>query len=233
MASFDSNSLLARTGWLGLCPEWFKRAVIENAAEIRHSPGQRVQHSPDGEPIGIWGLAEGVLSVGLDHLDRPDAVMHLAFPASWGGATEVILGRGKLTPLTARTNVTVLVLSAAKFLEITKEYPEAGRWLALLPAINVSTAISVIDDLLIRSAKRRVASTLMRLSGHRQGFVPTLPRDVRLSQEELADAVNLSRSVLVEILQDLTREGAIEKTYRTIRVIPDRLAPIAEAKNLR
>jgi CRP-like cAMP-binding protein len=232
MASFESNTLLARSGWLGLCPEWFKRAVIENAAEMRHSPGQRVQHSPAGESLGLWGLSEGVLSVGLDHLDRPDAVMHLAFPGTWGGAAEVILGRGKLTPLTARTEVSVLVLPAAKFREIAKKDPEAWRWLALLPAINVSTFISVIDDLLIRSARRRVASTLMRLSGHRTELVPTLPRDVHLSQEELADAVNLSRTVLGEILQDLAREGAIEKTYRTIRVIPDRLAPIAHATNL-
>jgi hypothetical protein len=37
--------------------------------------------------------------------------------------------------------------------------------------------------------------------------------------------------VLGEILQDLAREGAIEKTYRTIKVIPERLAPIAEARN--
>jgi CRP/FNR family transcriptional regulator, cyclic AMP receptor protein len=231
MATFEAESLLARSGWLGLCPEWFKRAVIENAVETQYNKGQRVQHSPAGEPIGIWGLAEGILSVGLDHLDRPDAVLHLAFPSSWGGAAEVILGRGKLTPLTARTDVTVLVLSAAKFREIASVDPEAWRWLALLPAINISTTIRIIDDLLIQSAKRRVASTLMRLSGHRPDLVPTFPRDVQLSQEELADAVNLSRTVLGEILQELSREGAIEKTYRTIRVIPERLAPIAEATN--
>jgi CRP-like cAMP-binding protein len=231
MATFEAESSLARSGWLSLCPEWFKRAVIENAAEIRYQKGQRVQHSPAGEPIGIWGLVEGTLSVGLDHLDRPDAVLHLAFASSWGGAAEVILGRGKLTPLTARTDVTMLVLSAAKFREIASEDPEAWRWLALLPAINISATIRVIDDLLIQSAMRRVASTLMRLSGHRPDLVPSVPREVRLSQEELADAVNLSRTVLGEILQEFSREGAIEKTYRTIRVIPERLATIAEAKN--
>lgn len=232
MANFDSHPLLAQSGWLGLCPDWFKRAVIENAIETRHSPGQRVQHSPDGEPLGLWGLAEGVLSVGLDHADRPDAVMHLAFPTSWGGATEVILGRGKLTPLTARTAVTVLVLPAMKFRDIATDNPEAWRWLALLPAINVSTAIRVIDDLMIRSSKRRVASTLIRLSGYCPEYGDTLARDVHLSQEELADAVNLSRTVLGEILQDLSRQGAIEKSYRAIRVIPDRLAPIAEKTDL-
>jgi hypothetical protein len=46
---------------------------------------------------------------------------------------------------------------------------------------------------------------LMHLSRHRWQFALTFPTDVRLPKEELADAVNPSRTVPGEILQGPAR----------------------------
>jgi len=74
-------------------------------------------------------------------------------------------------------------------------------------------------EMLISDSARRCAATLLRITGLRP---PRRARPDRASvvvtQAELGRLVNVSRTTLVQILQQLERNGLIEQGYRTLRV---------------
>jgi CRP/FNR family transcriptional regulator, cyclic AMP receptor protein len=222
----EARRIMCLAGWLKLCPDWFQSGLLEKSSALQFQRGERIHNSGPADSSGLWGIVEGTAGIGLDFPDRPDAVMHLVGPGFWGGAIELILGGERRAFLAAVTPVTALFVPASSFRVLSDARPEAWRYMAMLPTLNNAGAMRVVEDLLIQSAERRLAAVLLRLSGAARPDADGAVL-IPLTQERIAEAANLSRTVAVAALSDLERAGAVERAYRAVRVFPDRLRALA------
>lgn len=219
----EARSALAARGWLTRVPAEFREAVLSHIALHTFDRGDWVfeQDKPAG---GMWGIASGLTMISIRSDAEPEASAHIFGPGQWTGATALILGSERLHGLKCLAPSQIVFLSSRAFEKITTEIPDAWRWIGAMPAMNIQLAFMAVEDLMIQDPRRRCAATLLRLSGCRGPFRGAMPDDIPLTQEQLGQTMNMSRTVLGEVLRDFEREGAIDRRYKSIQVHPERLA---------
>lgn len=145
---------------------------------------------------------------------------HFALPGYWAGEGPAINRMPRRVSLIAARPSVLLNLPLPDFDALAAQDPETWRWLALLSTMQLDMAIGVIDDLLIRPPRRRVAALLLRLAGARENlFMPQQLADIHVSQEQLAIIVALSRTALGDILREFVAAGMIEIEYGRVRIL--------------
>ena len=136
---------------------------------------------------------------------------HFALLGYWAGEGPAINRMRRRVSLIAARPSVLLNLPLAEFDALAAQEPGAWRWIALLSTMQLDLAIGVIDDLLIRSPRRRVAPLLLRLAGARENhFIPQQFADIHVSQERLAVIPVLSRTALGDMLREFVAAGIIE-----------------------
>ncbi|MCA0930754.1 helix-turn-helix domain-containing protein [Ruegeria profundi] len=113
---------------------------------------------------------------------------------------------------------------------IATKFPEIYLSIAKLAATNEALAAAALDDLMLRDPKKRLAATLLRLTGLRWDFQgnPVL-NPIPVMIVELSEAANLSRSVTAKKMSELSKEGAVKKGYKSVHVTrPDYLRSLLE-----
>lgn len=215
----DAMELMATTGWLSLTPVSFREAVLERSIVRRFRRGQVIYEVGD-PPGGPWGLVSGQLAIEIAQGGRGLALAHFALPGYWAGEGPAINRMPRRISLVAARPSVLLNLPLADFDAILTRDPEGWRWLALLSTMQLDLAIGVIDDLMIRVPRARVAALLLRLAGARQGVFGT-PQiaDIHVSQERLAQMVVLSRTALGDMIRELAEDGVLGLDYGRIRIL--------------
>ena len=226
-----ARATLALIGWLSKTPEGFRDAILSGSNLRSFSPGETIY--PQGDPSdGLYGLAAGTLAVELSGSTRPPGFASLMGKGFWTGGHTLLLGPGRQVGLVAITNCHLLQLSRAAFHGIARRDPEAWRWLAVLPLMQNAAALGVLEDLLIRDPQGRCAMILLRLAGCRGPFSGDCPEEVFVTQEELAEIANLSRTSLGDVLRKFEAQGLISRRYGRITIDRDRLTALAPSPPL-
>jgi CRP-like cAMP-binding protein len=76
----------------------------------------------------------------------------------------------------------------------------------------------IICDLLIPSVCQRVAAVLLRVTGAEDGIEPHHPDGFVITQAELGEMANVSRSNVNRILAEFERKNWIAKRYQRLRI---------------
>jgi CRP-like cAMP-binding protein len=175
-----------------------------------------LQHVAD-EPGGMWGLAEGELSVEFAPGIRDLQMSYLLLPPVWVGEGGVIVGAPRSIGLSTTRRSVLLHLPMQRFADIAKDDPLVWRWVARVQKQNFERSIGLTDALMVRSSEARVSAVLSHLGG-RLGPLADAPRVLDITHSQLAAIANVSRSVLSPILQALAAKGTIELGHRTITI---------------
>jgi CRP/FNR family transcriptional regulator, cyclic AMP receptor protein len=225
----EARSALASRGWLTRVPPGFRESILSQVALHSFDRGDWVfeQDKPAG---GMWGIASGLTMISIRSDAQPETSAHLLGPGQWSGATALILGSERLHGLRCLAPSQIAFLSSRAFEKITAEIPDAWRWIGAMPAMNMQLAFMAVEDLLIPDPRRRCAAILLRLAGCRGPFKGSAPDEIPLTQEQLGQTMNMSRTVLGEVLRALEKDHCIERRYKHIVVFPDALRSIAFAE---
>jgi CRP-like cAMP-binding protein len=106
-----------------------------------------------------------------------------------------------------------------------KLYPDMAFRVTKLLGLRVRRLSNRVENLLFKSAHARLAQTLLELSNEygvkdADGILLTL----KLSQQELGSLVGLSRESVNLCLSDFKRQGLVESSGRTLRLLqPEKL----------
>lgn len=145
---------------------------------------------------------------------------HLIGPGFWFGEFELLTGHPRLVEMQAVTKCKLQRFSKGGIEKLAVAEPELWKWIGILSAQHTVLALSAADDLMIKKPLQRTAALLLRLSGNRASHPAGLPRDVILvQQQELSEALNLSRSSVGAILRKMENEGVLSFEYRKIRIL--------------
>ena len=213
----QAKQVLTMRGWLTKTPAPFREAVLSNCVLRDFAAGETIYAQGDRSG-GLWGLAAGTIGVELAGDHRNPGFAYLTGRGFWIGAHPVVLGTDRQVGLVALRPSSLLHLPTASFLRLASEDPEAWRWLAVLPLMQTTLAFGVLDDLLIRDTRRRCAAVLLRLAGCRGPGAVSEPDDIHVTQEQLAEMLNMSRTALGEVLRWFEARGLISRRYGKLTI---------------
>lgn len=222
-------ALLRQCGWLAATPVEFQDEVLRNANFYEFDKGKWI-YRPGDAGDGLWGVVEGGLHVIFTHGVHGTRAGVFASTGFWTGEGSMLAREPRTIGLRTTRATQMVHLPGRAFLSIAAQLPDAWRWVGLLTFFHMVGALGLREDLCLRDPEARVLASLHRmLSPHWGG--PAIAEDIKntpvtidISQSELAELCNVSRSLLASLLAALKKDGLIEPGYGTITVLqPTRL----------
>ncbi len=190
---------------------------ILRACSVRNLPARTYLQHVDDDPGGMWGLAEGALSVEFAPGTRDPNMGYILLPPVWVAEGGVVSGIRRMVGLSTTRRSVLLHLPLHQFVSISRDEPLIWQWVAKVQNNNFGRALGMVDALMVRNSGARVAAVLSQLGG-RLGHHADAPRVLDITQARLAAIANVSRTVLSPILKMLASRGAIEVGFGTITV---------------
>ena len=213
----------AENGWLAATKDAFRRAVLSRCLVRHFAQGETIYRAGD-EPGGLFGLVEGGVDIIVAPNDRTPFLGIIARPGFWIGEGSVITRRPRAVGVVASRDSRFAYLPLCQWDAIVGSDPDAWRWLACLALSNELFALAVVDALRTRKSADRLAAILAVLASNfgapMQGQAPdghALTIDV--SQDDLANMANLSRSSVGRILDALEAKAIIGRSYRLLTIL--------------
>jgi CRP/FNR family transcriptional regulator, cyclic AMP receptor protein len=205
--------------WLRLVPESFRTALMDGCIVRDYAPGDGIFRHEDS-PIGLVGLVSGMARVDVAPNERGPSLGHFVRPGNWVGAVAVLAQQDHFVSLTATRASTAAILPVAALNHLAMSDKDTWRYIGLLVATNMKTAIGFADDLMIRAPSMRLAAVMLRLAGVRNADNPLDPEpELDINQSELAALANLSRATAAKLISRWQDTGMLACNYRKIRLL--------------
>ncbi|RTL52156.1 MAG: Crp/Fnr family transcriptional regulator [Bradyrhizobiaceae bacterium] len=224
MDIFQARKFASQEGWLSQTPEAFRNAILDKSLFKSFEPGAALYSIGDLEG-GIYCLLRGGLRVSIAAGENGPYLAHLFRPGIWVGEAPLIKGVPRMLGLTAAGQTDTLTVPLHALQDILRRDPAAWRHIALLAFTNSELAVNVVSDLLVRDHSQRLVAVLMRLGNCSNPGLPGASGiEIAVSQEELAAMSNVARTTVNSTLRQLQATGAVEITYRRIKIVaPEKL----------
>ena len=214
-----ANKVALAHGWLSHTPASFQNSVLERCT-LQHFGQGKTIYSIGDPPGGMFGLIRGGLAISVAPGERGSYVAHFARPGAWFGEAAAITGQSRRIGLTATRDTDLLNLPGYAIREITCKDAATWRLFALATISHLDVAMGACDDLMIRDPTNRCVAILLRLAGRQKASRGDLsPVEIDLTQSDIADLANVSRTTLGSVLRKLEEDGKLELSYRRIRLL--------------
>lgn len=213
----QARELLAASPWLQDFQDDLRQDFL---AATRLLPpfdrGNRVYNVGDA-PDGIYGVVSGCFGFEIAPQEEGPQLVHQLRPGTWFGELAHILERPRLATMYAtRTSQCVLVPRQALDTLLRSDL-RLWKHMALALANATTLSFTVINDLMTRSPKRRLAAALLRVSGLRNDEpLEGAFLELDMTHNGLALLSNISRSTVAQYLQELEKEGYLACRYGKI-----------------
>ena len=204
--------------------------MLTSLADLTHS-----QHYHQGQMIfyrGDPGNAMYVLVAGSVELTLPsetgaEVLVARLRPGDHFGELAVLDGRSRWVTAVAAEPTQVLAIFRETLLEFLGQHAEASLQIALSLCLRLRHVTELLSDMAFLDLSSRLAKRLCEIAGILQE-ASAEPRDVRISQEDLADMVGATREAVNKQLARLREAGLIQTGRGSVKILrPDRLRAIA------
>jgi CRP-like cAMP-binding protein len=210
--------LLREGEWFSRLPNALQEEIARRSVVRSYRRGQVVTRA--GIRLdGLYGLLEGRL-----HVLRPVGVesedlIHVGEPGFWIGEYSLLTGGEAVVGTVAATAARVLVLPRREFERMVDAEPRWFRPFATLALERYALMVRQLSDTRLLAPEERLRTRLADLVDlRRKERVGDGQIVLRLSQEELARIVGVSRQTLNALLAGLRAEGLIEIGFRSLRI---------------
>jgi CRP-like cAMP-binding protein len=217
---FDRNSrLLTESAWLSVLPEALRGRVLDECKPRECRKGEALWHFAD--PVdGLYCILSGSLRSETEQVSHGPSMLTIFHAGSWIGEAEILAGTPRITTMTSLRDCAFAFLPQARLLALLKDYPELWRGLGYLAAEHLYISVAGLYDLMIRSSSDRLAAILLRICGARvREFPGPTNTSLDVTQSELGQMCNLSRSVISTLLDQFAEKGLIESHYGRIDIL--------------
>jgi CRP/FNR family transcriptional regulator, cyclic AMP receptor protein len=197
-------------------PQEFRLALLDLCQWQQFKAGDTIYVAGDS-PGGIYGICEGALAMTSGSGSPVSPAAHLGGPGTWTGLGPLITGQPRRGTMQAMTPLLLAHVPLGALQALLHDHPEWWRHIAQALLMEFDTAITAVNDLLLRSGTGRCAATLLRIADcRRQDLHADQPAPARISQHMLAEMANLSRSRISPILAEFSKRKLIRLEYRVI-----------------
>jgi CRP-like cAMP-binding protein len=169
------------------------------------------------EPNGLFAVLAGDVHISQTSADGRHGLLLIATAGSWFGETSLLDGHPRFSEAFAVGSCDLLHLSVSAFRALTHDNISNLSAFVRVQCEHYRLAMAHVASLSVSPARVRVAQRLIFYS-RTQRESGKAANVVRLSQEELASAVGISRQALNVHLKRLERDGIISVSYASVRV---------------
>lgn len=212
--------LLREGAWFKGLPDLLQQELVRRSVVRSYRRGQAVTRA--GVRLdGLYGLLEGRLWVTRPVGSDAEDLIHVAEAGFWIGEYSLLSGHPAVVGTRATTAARLLLLPRREFERMVETEPRWYRPLAMLAIERQGLLARQLSDTRALPPEERLRRRLADLVELRRAErFATGPIVLRLSQEELARIVGVSRQTLNSLLAALRDEGLVEVGFRSLR-IPD------------
>lgn len=205
--------ILNRNPWFAGLPKTLADDIVRSA-QIR-CVENAVVFAVGDEPNGLFAVLSG--NVRLSHIpvDGRLALLLIANAGSWFGETSALDGHRHYSEALAIGPCELLHLDMTHFRRLTRSHVSYYAAFVRLLCEHHRLAMDHIASLSSLPVAVCLAKSLLFFSRAQDGSA-ALTDTVRLSQEDLASVVGVSRQALSRHLKDFERRGIISLSYKVI-----------------
>ena len=207
-----------RRGWLSEQPERFQKQIIQMIVPV-NVPRAAPVFSVDGPPGGIYGVLSGGIGIEGSGPYNVPRLGHILRAGAWFGHGPAMTGRGhRVQNMRAIEASELAYVPLAPLRALIDTDPQAARCVGAIADGGNILGTRVVSDLLIPSVPHRIAAVLLRVTGVEDDVEPDHPEGFLITQTDLGEMANVSRSMVNRVLGQFARAGWISKRYNRLRV---------------
>jgi CRP-like cAMP-binding protein len=210
------TEVLSRDPWFSSLDPGLAQLMLSMAVERKYR-GNEIVYSANDAPSGMYG----VLSGGVRLSQYTPAGKHLLFstfsPGAWFGVISEFDGLPRPHNAITVEPTRLLHVSSAAFREIVSRDWRYCFDLARCVVALFRDALDLLSELRSVPYPARVAQTLLAISDH-EVAVGGADADPRVTQEDLAAMVGVTRQTISRLLTDWEARGLVERGYGRIRL---------------
>lgn len=198
--------------WQHLTPA--RQALTESQCRrVEYAAGQAV-HSPGEECLGVLLLEKGDLRIFLSSPEGRQVTVDRLHAGQVCVLTAACMMQGVSfeVEVEAETPTTALLLPARVFAGLMAESVHAEAFLYRAATERFAAVLAGVEQLLFLTLEQRVASFLLDEAAREGGEV------VRLTQEQLAQAIGSAREAVSRTLKKLERQGLVAVERGAVRL---------------
>ena len=186
-------------------------------------PGQAIVRQ--GEIVdGLYGVISGRVEIGSSSADGQRFIRRFGEPGQIWGFLSVFDGQGSPYFYFAHDTARILFIQKSDFLKFLDEFPEV--WVKVvreLTRVHRQT-LQDIEELLFANLSSRLARLLLSLGKSNEDKDAPQGSRLKITQEQLAALLGVTRQSVSKELRALEAEGIIGISYRGISILdPARL----------
>ena len=208
----------AARGWLAQTNKLVRNRIIDAGRKISVGRGERL-FSVGAEPGGIYGIITGGVGAEACSASHTPRLGHVLRPGHWFGHGPLLHGGHRTMGFFATEDSALLTVSLEDVRKLIRDEPEIAGLVGRMANMSAELAISVVCDLLIPQAPRRIAAVLIRVTGANEGVEPSNPMGFHLTQFDISDMANVSRLYVNRVLSQFVKAGWIAKSYGHLRLL--------------
>lgn len=203
---------IGATGFIKGLPVDVRDKLLSRGQLRTFAKGQLIQQRGD-RAREFWFVKSGYVQIGRYGVDGQLTLFALLGPTETFGELAFLGNFDRTVDAIAGSDAKLFRIGQAEFQSLIDADASAARLLLQTMAHTVQHAFNLVEAGRSQSVPQRLALALLQLDGG-QG----INADIRITQQELADLVGVSRVSLGKALKQMEREGFLECGYNNIRV---------------
>lgn len=199
--------------------------MVEERTVMREIRRKEVLYLPGDAGDRIYLLKRGVVKISTLTEDGREIILALLRPGEVFGEEAVLEDGPRDHMAEAHDDALLCVITRPDFMAVMRAHPEMAFKVTKLVGFRLKTLRNRVEGLLFKGAPARLAQTLLDLARDHglkdaQGILVPL----KLSQQDLANLIGVTRESVNLALADFRSRGLVELEGRSLRVLqPDQL----------
>ena len=218
MISQTAREALLSGGWLSSQDLALQREILRRGRTISREPSEYIFHTGDW-PGGIYGIVMGGIGVQIATRSEDFVLATILRQRTWFGVGPLFSEPTRTMSFRATEESTLFHVGLPDLSELQAVGLFSERALAGLAYQSYNVAAGVVRDLLIRDSRRRLAATILRISGVSDDATTAHSSRLRISQSELGEMASVSRHTVNRVLGTFEKAGWISVAYQDIEIL--------------
>ncbi|WP_241517103.1 Crp/Fnr family transcriptional regulator [Roseateles puraquae] len=211
-------AVLTASAWFRSLPDPLQAWMRAHLRERRLRPGERLFSRGD-TPDGLYGLAQGLVRfTGVNEAGQ-EAVLVVLNPPQWFGEIALFDDEPRTHDAWAESAVTLWHVSQAELAALLAEQPAWWRHFGRLLTQKIRASFTAVEDLVLLAPRARLARRLALMATGFGTLDGQSLRVLRVSQEQLASMLALSRQTVNQALKELEAAGALRRARGAVEVL--------------
>lgn len=165
------------------------------------------------EPVGLYGVLSGCIKLTGEDTQGNLYLYGIVQPGWWFGEVAAIDGEPHLQTASAMGQTRLALITRGDLLQLLKENPELYRHFTETFCRRLRLAGAFLHESVFLSTSIRLAKQLLRIHNKRQ------TQHTKLSQEELAASLGVTRQSIYRVLKEWQQEEWIAIHYGDVEVL--------------